>query len=259
MPTAAGSEGGKWVLEIMRKLFPWEWIKKKQLEIIFGLRGDALEKESLRALKRNFRNNAIILLDVMSKRASDEFSKLILIAKLRKRMWEKTTLSVLRVQGCKGVLNKIIPVQQIARIKRAHVGFYNWNEHFSFADCLASYATETVMQYCHGRRKCSLTADQKTFGKPCLPESRMYLKVVYTCGKLSWILKQGIVSSVVATRDSFEDILQTYLIAHKSGENLNQIASRRGNMQSEGESLQRFSLLKAFRAELFPDWFMVSN
>lgn len=100
------------------------------------------------------------------------------------------------------MLNKIIPVQQIARIKRAHLVFYNWNEHFSFADCLASYATETVMQYCHGRRKCSLTADQKTFGKPCLPESRMYLKVVYTCGKLSWILKQGIVSSVVATRDS---------------------------------------------------------
>lgn len=53
----------------------------------------------------------------------------------------------------------------------------------NFSDCLASYATETVMQYCHGRRKCSLTADQKTFGKPCQPESRMYLKVVYTCGK----------------------------------------------------------------------------
>ncbi|CRK98370.1 CLUMA_CG011729, isoform A, partial [Clunio marinus] len=48
-------------------------------------------------------------------------------------------------------------------------------------NCLASYATETVMQYCHGRRRCSLTADQKTFGKPCQPESRMYLKVVYTC------------------------------------------------------------------------------
>ncbi|KAG5679929.1 hypothetical protein PVAND_009465 [Polypedilum vanderplanki] len=48
-------------------------------------------------------------------------------------------------------------------------------------NCLASYATETVMQYCHGRRRCNITADQKTFGKPCQPDSRMYLKVIYTC------------------------------------------------------------------------------
>lgn len=47
--------------------------------------------------------------------------------------------------------------------------------------CLASYATETVMQKCHGRRKCTLSADSTTFGKPCRPDSRMYLKVVYTC------------------------------------------------------------------------------
>lgn len=39
------------------------------------------------------------------------------------------------------------------------------------------------MQICHGRRKCTLTADSTTFGKPCRPDSRMYLKVVYTCGK----------------------------------------------------------------------------
>lgn len=50
-------------------------------------------------------------------------------------------------------------------------------------DCLASYATETVMQKCHGRRKCTLSADSTTFGKPCRPDSRMYLKVVYTCGE----------------------------------------------------------------------------
>ncbi|PSN55238.1 hypothetical protein C0J52_19875, partial [Blattella germanica] len=48
--------------------------------------------------------------------------------------------------------------------------------------CLVSYATETVMQFCHGKRRCSLTADAATFGNPCKPESRMYLKVVYTCG-----------------------------------------------------------------------------
>ncbi|XP_017470412.1 PREDICTED: uncharacterized protein LOC108362068 isoform X2 [Rhagoletis zephyria] len=47
--------------------------------------------------------------------------------------------------------------------------------------CQASYATETVMQICHGRRRCNLAADAKTFGSPCKPNSRMYLKVVYTC------------------------------------------------------------------------------
>lgn len=39
------------------------------------------------------------------------------------------------------------------------------------------------MKICHGQRKCSLTADSATFGKPCKPETRMYLKVVYTCGE----------------------------------------------------------------------------
>nr|XP_036677732.1 uncharacterized protein LOC108005068 isoform X2 [Drosophila suzukii]XP_036677733.1 uncharacterized protein LOC108005068 isoform X2 [Drosophila suzukii]XP_036677734.1 uncharacterized protein LOC108005068 isoform X2 [Drosophila suzukii]XP_036677736.1 uncharacterized protein LOC108005068 isoform X2 [Drosophila suzukii]XP_036677737.1 uncharacterized protein LOC108005068 isoform X2 [Drosophila suzukii]XP_036677738.1 uncharacterized protein LOC108005068 isoform X2 [Drosophila suzukii] len=47
--------------------------------------------------------------------------------------------------------------------------------------CLASYATETVMKICHGRRRCNLAADANTFGSPCQPNSRMYLKVVYTC------------------------------------------------------------------------------
>ncbi|KDR12374.1 hypothetical protein L798_13668, partial [Zootermopsis nevadensis] len=47
--------------------------------------------------------------------------------------------------------------------------------------CLVSYATETVMNICHGKRRCTLSADSATFGSPCKPESRMYLKVVYTC------------------------------------------------------------------------------
>lgn len=49
--------------------------------------------------------------------------------------------------------------------------------------CLVSYATETVMQICHGRRRCSVTADAGTFGRPCKTDVRMYLKVVYTCSK----------------------------------------------------------------------------
>jgi hypothetical protein len=39
------------------------------------------------------------------------------------------------------------------------------------------------MNMCHGKRRCTLSADPATFGNPCRPESRMYLKVVYTCGE----------------------------------------------------------------------------
>ena len=43
------------------------------------------------------------------------------------------------------------------------------------------------MQMCHGKRKCALSADQATFGSPCKPESRMYLKVIHTCGKCLYL------------------------------------------------------------------------
>lgn len=39
------------------------------------------------------------------------------------------------------------------------------------------------MQLCHGRRRCTISADSSTFGNPCRPNSRMYLKTVYTCGE----------------------------------------------------------------------------
>ncbi|XP_076667729.1 uncharacterized protein LOC143368664 isoform X3 [Andrena cerasifolii] len=47
--------------------------------------------------------------------------------------------------------------------------------------CMASYATETVINLCHGKRRCSVVANSSTFGEPCSPDSRTYLKVVYTC------------------------------------------------------------------------------
>ncbi|XP_046669642.1 uncharacterized protein LOC124360245 [Homalodisca vitripennis] len=56
--------------------------------------------------------------------------------------------------------------------------------------CLAMYATETVMRICHGRRRCSLSADTTTLGKPCSHQSRMYLKVVYTCAPRKVLLEQ---------------------------------------------------------------------
>ncbi|CAL4224910.1 unnamed protein product, partial [Meganyctiphanes norvegica] len=48
-------------------------------------------------------------------------------------------------------------------------------------DCQASFATEMVMNKCHGQRTCVIKADPNTFGRPCRPESLMYMKTVYTC------------------------------------------------------------------------------
>ncbi|XP_012280667.1 uncharacterized protein LOC105699862 isoform X2 [Orussus abietinus] len=47
--------------------------------------------------------------------------------------------------------------------------------------CLASHATETMMQKCHGQRKCTVVANGTTFQNTCGPHSKAYLKVVYTC------------------------------------------------------------------------------
>ncbi|GBO19564.1 Protein eva-1 C [Araneus ventricosus] len=55
-----------------------------------------------------------------------------------------------------------------------------------YEDCEASFATETAMNSCHGRRRCSLSADSIAFGlPPCSAKARMFLKVVYTCGECS--------------------------------------------------------------------------
>ncbi|GBP40575.1 Protein eva-1 homolog C [Eumeta japonica] len=49
------------------------------------------------------------------------------------------------------------------------------------APCLNPYATQTVIQQCHGKRRCDVTADSTTFGSPCRSNTRTYLKIVYTC------------------------------------------------------------------------------
>ncbi|KPU72700.1 uncharacterized protein Dana_GF26810, isoform D [Drosophila ananassae] len=49
------------------------------------------------------------------------------------------------------------------------------------SSCLVSYATETTMQICHGRRRCTVVADTVTFGRPCVAGFQLHLKVVYTC------------------------------------------------------------------------------
>ncbi|XP_059045402.1 protein eva-1-like [Achroia grisella] len=47
--------------------------------------------------------------------------------------------------------------------------------------CSAPHGTDTVMQICHGKRRCQIEASNKTFGSPCKSQTRTYLKVVYAC------------------------------------------------------------------------------
>ncbi|XP_071572991.1 uncharacterized protein [Temnothorax nylanderi] len=58
--------------------------------------------------------------------------------------------------------------------------------------CMMDFATETVMQLCHGKRRCSVVANSTTFGRPdpCSPDSKTYLKVVYTCVPRSVLREQ---------------------------------------------------------------------
>ncbi|XP_068632028.1 uncharacterized protein [Battus philenor] len=47
--------------------------------------------------------------------------------------------------------------------------------------CTAPFAMETVMQICHGKRRCQLIVNHETFGTPCKSGIRTYLKIVYAC------------------------------------------------------------------------------
>ncbi|XP_015187724.1 PREDICTED: uncharacterized protein LOC107072366 isoform X2 [Polistes dominula] len=63
--------------------------------------------------------------------------------------------------------------------------------------CTATYATETVIQMCHGKRHCSIVANSTTFNDPCRPEIKTYFEVVYTCVQ-RWILREQYQSDLEA-------------------------------------------------------------
>uniref|UniRef100_A0A1W7RAK3 Protein eva-1 n=1 Tax=Hadrurus spadix TaxID=141984 RepID=A0A1W7RAK3_9SCOR len=71
-------------------------------------------------------------------------------------------------------------------------------------DCQASYATETVMASCHGKKRCSLSVDLATFGNPgCKQGTRLFLKVVYTC--VPQAILKDLEISTDADKDTEED------------------------------------------------------
>ncbi|CAL4096325.1 unnamed protein product, partial [Meganyctiphanes norvegica] len=80
-------------------------------------------------------------------------------------------------------------------------------------DCQASFATEMVMNKCHGQRNCVIKADPNTFGRPCRPESLMYMKTVYTCvpRKILKVEYQG----QTAPDEETEDLLASPAIPQK--------------------------------------------
>ncbi|XP_070137635.1 uncharacterized protein [Drosophila bipectinata] len=114
--------------------------------------------------------------------------------------------------------------------------------------CLASYSTETVMQICHGRRRCNLAADANTFGTPCQKNSRMYLKVVYTCVPMQ-VLKEHDASETEAdeSQDFEGDVNDLYddELNYKESEAIPKLYSNTtgsGTRNSTGGSISRPSV-----------------
>ncbi|XP_018377603.1 PREDICTED: protein eva-1 homolog C isoform X2 [Trachymyrmex cornetzi] len=75
--------------------------------------------------------------------------------------------------------------------------------------CMMDFTTETVMQLCHGKRRCTVVANSTTFGRPdpCSPDSKTYLKVVYTCVPRSVLREQfeGGIEPDEAVMQEFEE------------------------------------------------------
>ncbi|CAG4980211.1 unnamed protein product [Colias eurytheme] len=78
-------------------------------------------------------------------------------------------------------------------------------------NCLAPYAVETVMQICHGKRRCQIAANSKTFGSPCKPDSRAYLKIVYACVPL------GVLTERYESTDEKDEVTKTYEVNKDKG------------------------------------------
>lgn len=79
------------------------------------------------------------------------------------------------------------------------------------SDCQVSYATETVLTTCHGRRRCTVAADMGTFGNPsCHKDSRLFLKVVYTCVPKE-ILKDLDIGGGDSTKDKLDEDEEGYV------------------------------------------------
>lgn len=49
--------------------------------------------------------------------------------------------------------------------------------------CQSKRALDELVRLCHGRKTCTIHAEEYVFGNPCPKGVNKYLTVVYTCGK----------------------------------------------------------------------------
>ncbi|KAL4709906.1 hypothetical protein ACJJTC_003869 [Scirpophaga incertulas] len=56
--------------------------------------------------------------------------------------------------------------------------------------CMAPHSLDTVMQICHGKRRCQIAASHEIFGSPCSTKTRAYLKVIYACVPLGVLMEK---------------------------------------------------------------------
>lgn len=52
----------------------------------------------------------------------------------------------------------------------------------SLTECLYHGALDTVKNLCYGKQRCLLSVNDQQFRNPCMPETKKYLSVVYSCG-----------------------------------------------------------------------------
>ncbi|XP_047529562.1 uncharacterized protein LOC125065785 [Vanessa atalanta] len=77
--------------------------------------------------------------------------------------------------------------------------------------CFAPYAVKTVMQICHGKRWCQIVANNRTFGSPCKPNSRNYLKIVYACVPL------GVLTEKYESPIEEDEVVNNYNASRNAG------------------------------------------
>lgn len=70
------------------------------------------------------------------------------------------------------------------------------------AECSSTCSEQTVARLCLGRHHCRLRADGSVFGRPCLPETKEYLVVVFACGESPQLHQHSIRSLCVVLYSS---------------------------------------------------------
>ncbi|XP_077361972.1 protein eva-1 homolog C [Festucalex cinctus] len=85
--------------------------------------------------------------------------------------------------------------------------------------CENSYAVLVLNERCYGRQRCAIAVGNRTLKDPCLPGTRKYLSVIFTC--VPWILLKEVDPNVYITTSSPMSSTQGLPLdaAHRKGSN----------------------------------------